>query len=86
MPADPLRQAHLLQLRDGLFEEMEAAEREFARLRLLVERMESDVRIGRPAPASFSETKGRLLPQAEARLVELFRDLLKIEDKIRAAG
>ncbi len=79
------RVEHLLQLRETLFEEMEEAEREFSTLRLRVERMESDLRIGRAEPAAYQETKGHLLPQAEARVVDLFSQLLKLEDKIKLA-
>ena len=38
-----------------------------------------------PEPPDYQAAKGRLLPQAEARLIALFGDLLKLEDKIRAA-
>lgn len=76
------RREHMLELRAALFDEMEVAEREFSRVRLLVERQESDLRIGLPEPADYQHTKGRLLPQAESRVLDLFRDLLKLEDKI----
>lgn len=73
----------LLALRDEVLDEMEEAEREFSRVRMQVERMESDVRIGRPEPAGYQDAKGHLLPQAEQRVVDLFRQLLKLEDKIK---
>jgi hypothetical protein len=76
------RLQHLLQLRDDLFQELESAERELSGLRMKVERMESDLRIGRREAAEFGETKGRLLPRAEAALLEHFQALLKLEDKI----
>jgi hypothetical protein len=82
MAGDSKRVNHLLQLREEVFQEMEEADQEFTRLRLLVERMESDVRIGRSEPPDYPQTKGRLLPQAEARLVHLYRELTKLEDKI----
>lgn len=76
------RSDYLLQMRDELFEEMSEAELEFARLRVRVERMESDLRLGRPEPPDYTEAKGRLLPRAEGRVLDLYRDLLKLEDKI----
>jgi len=72
----------LLQFRDALLEQLAAADLEFSRVRMTVERMESDMRIGRPEPAEYAETKGQLLPRAESRVVDAFRELLKIEDKI----
>ena len=71
-----------MHLREEVLQQMETAERELSDLRTRVERMESDLRIGRPRPAAYDETKGHLLPQAEARLVDLYRELLKLEDKI----
>ena len=82
---DRNRIEHLLQLRETVFAEMEEADREFTALRLRVERMESDLRVGMPEPPSYQETKGRLLPQAEARVIDLFSELLKLEDKIKLA-
>lgn len=82
MRSDDNRSGYLLQVRDELFEEMAEAEQEFSRLRVRVERMESDIRIGKPEPADYAETKGRLLPRAEGRVLDLYRDLLKLEDKI----
>lgn len=86
MAADTRRLEHMLQLREELFQQMEQAEREFSAARLQVEKMESDLRIGRPASPDYDQAKGHRLPQAEARLVGLFRELLKLEDKIKAAG
>lgn len=83
--SEPHRLEHLLQLRASVLEEMEEADREFSAIRMRVERMESDVRIGRPEPPGYAEAKGCLLPQAEARVVHLYRELLKLEDKINAA-
>jgi hypothetical protein len=85
MSDESRRLEHLHQLRESVLEEMEAAEGDLSRLRVRVERMESDQRIGRPFPASYQEAKGRLLPQAESRLIDLYRQLLKLEDKINAA-
>ena len=73
--------AHL-RLRDELLDELEAAEQAFSRVRMAVERMESDVRIGRPEAPNYSQAKGHDLPQAEQRVVDLFRQLLKLEDQI----
>ena len=75
----------LLELREEVLREMEEADRDFSRERMRVERMESDLRIGRPEPPEYQEVKGRLYPRGEARVLGLFRDLLKLEDKINAA-
>jgi hypothetical protein len=83
MASDQQRVEHLLRLRDEILRDMEEADLEFSRVRMTLERMESDVRIGRPATEEYTQTKGRLFPQAEARVLELFRDLMKIEDKIK---
>jgi len=72
-------------LRQQALAEIEAAERDLAGLRAQIERWESDLRLGaRPTP-EYEELKGRRLPRAEDRLMEAFRSLLKLEDKIRAA-
>ncbi|MFN3651528.1 MAG: hypothetical protein ACK47B_18285 [Armatimonadota bacterium] len=76
------RREYLSQLRDELFQEWEAAEQEMLRVRLRVERLESDIRIGRPVTAEYEKLKGHELPGAEARVLELYRDLLKLEDRI----
>lgn len=82
MSGEDNRNGYLLQMRDELLDEMDLAEQEFTRLRVLVERMESDIRIGRPEATAYTESKGRLLPRAEGRVLDLYRDLLKLEDKI----
>lgn len=74
---------HLLGLRDEILREMAEADQEFSRVRMALERMESDVRVGLPEPEGYTRTKGKDFPQAEARVLDLFRDLLKIEDKIK---
>jgi hypothetical protein len=84
MTTDKQRLDHLLRLREDVLAEMEEADLEFSRVRMSLERMESDVRVGRPIPEGYEHTKGRLFPQAEGRVLELFRDLLKLEDKIKA--
>jgi hypothetical protein len=89
MAAEPVRLEHLLQLRESVLAEMAEADLEFSTVRMRVERADSDLRIGKPECADYTELKGHLLPQAEARVVDLFRQLLKLEDKInalRAAG
>ena len=78
------RREHLLRLRDELLDELEAAERELSRLRVRVERMESDLRIRLPENPDYANVKGHLLPRAEARMVDLFSDLLKLEDKLNS--
>jgi hypothetical protein len=80
------RRDHLLSLRDELFTEWEECERELSRLRMLVERMESDQRIGLPVSDGYSDAKGHRLPQAEARIVAIYGELLKLEDKLNAEG
>lgn len=77
------RSEYLSQLRDELFQEWDTAEQEMLRVRLRVERLESDVRIGRPVSAEYDQLKGHELPRAEARVLELYRDLLKLEDRIK---
>jgi hypothetical protein len=78
------RLEHLIELRRGLLEEMEEADHELSRVRMQVERAESDLRIGDSAPLGYEELKGHRLPQAEARVVETYRSLLKLEEKIVA--
>jgi hypothetical protein len=80
--ADEKRAEHLLEMRESLLREMEEADLEFSRIRMQVERMESDLRIGRPEMAAYREAKGRLLPRAEARVLGLYRELQKLEDRI----
>jgi len=84
MAGDNRRLEHLLQLREELFQEMEQAEREWAAVRVRVERMDSDIRLGRPEPEEYQHLKGHLAPQSEAEVVSLFRQLLKLEDKLKA--
>ena len=86
MSGDEQRVEYLVQLRDEVLRDMEEAEREFSQMRMRVERMESDVRIGRPEPDGYADAKGHLLPQAEAQFLDLYRQLLKLEDKINAAS
>ncbi len=83
--SEPTARAETLQrMRDELFRNLEEADLEFSRVRIRVERMESDMRLGAPEPPEYSPTKGTLLPHAESRVLDLFRELLKLEDKIRS--
>lgn len=84
MPVDPRRTEHLLTLRDELLTQMEEADRDLGRVRMQVERMESDLRIGRPQAGGYQDAKGHELPRAEKRVVDLYRELLKLEDKLNA--
>ena len=77
------RREHLEELRAGVLDEMEAADGELSRLRMRVERMESDLRLGAEPGDDYEQIKGHAMTQTEARLIELYRELLKIEDKIR---
>ncbi len=83
--ADERRLAGLMELRADALREMEAADQEFSRERMRVERMESDMRVGLPEPADYAEAKGRLMPRAEARVLDAYRELLKLEEKINLA-
>ena len=76
------RLEHLYELRRGLLEEMEEADRELSRVRMTVERAESDLRIGDPGPDDYEDLKGHRLPQAESRFLEAYRALVKLEEKI----
>jgi DNA-binding transcriptional LysR family regulator len=78
------RLEHLYELRRDLLDEMEEADRELSRVRMRVERGESDLRIGDPGPSDYDQIKGHLLPQTEARFLEAYRSLLKLEEKIIA--
>jgi hypothetical protein len=80
------RREHLQELRAGVFEEMEEADAELSRLRMRVERMESDIRLGAETSDEYTRLKGHDMPEVEARLVQAYRSLLKIEDKIRETG
>jgi DNA-binding transcriptional LysR family regulator len=77
-----LRLEHLYDLRRGLLDEMEEADRELSRMRMKVERAESDLRIGDPGPPNYEVLKGHNLPHAEARFLEAYRALVKLEEKI----
>ena len=76
------RLEHLARLREELFREMEAAEGEMARVRARVERLESDQRLGEPVTPEYEQLKGHTLPQLEARVLDAYDNLLKIERKI----
>jgi hypothetical protein len=78
------RLEHLQELRRGLLHELEEADQALSRLRMQVERAESELRIGSPAPENYDDLKGHRLPQAESRLQEVYRSLLKLEEKINA--
>lgn len=86
MAEDQQRIQHLLALREGVLTELAEADLEFSRIRMALERMESDLRIGRPEPSDYTEVKGHQFPRAEARVLDLFRDLLKLEDKINGSS
>jgi len=79
-----LRLEHLYELRRGLLDEMEEADQELSRVRMKVERAESDLRIGDPGPPDYEELKGHRLPQTEERFLEAYRSLIKLEEKITA--
>ena len=79
-----LRLEHLYELRRGLLDEMEESDRELSRVRMKVERAESDLRIGDPGPPNYEELKGHALPHAEGRFLEAYRALVKLEEKIAA--
>lgn len=83
MPDLTVRRDHLLRMREELFRNLEEADLEFSRVRMRVERMESDLRIGLPEPPDYADAKGHALPQAEARFLDLYRELLKLEDKLQ---
>ena len=53
-----MRLEHLYELRRGILDEMEEADRELSRVRMQVERAESDLRIGDPGPANYEQMKG----------------------------
>ena len=81
----PTRREHLAGLREEALAEMEAAETELARLRVRVERLESDQRLGAPPTDEYQAIKGHQLPRCEERLIEAYESLLKIEAKILEA-
>jgi hypothetical protein len=76
----------LLALREEVLTEMAEADLEFSRVRMALERMESDMRLGRPEAPNYTQVKGREFPRAESRVLDLFRDLLKLEDKINISS
>lgn len=76
------RLEHLYELRRDLLDEIEAADRELSRVRMKVERAESDLRIGDPGPPDYETLKGHTLPQTESTFLEAYRSLLKLEEKI----
>ena len=76
------RVEHLLELRAGIFEEMEELEREMAGLRMRVERAESDLRLGESETEEYTRLKGHELPAVEGRLVQAYNNLIKLEEKI----
>jgi hypothetical protein len=76
------RLEHLYDLRRDLLNEMEQADQELSRVRMQVERAESDMRIGDPGPDEYDNLKGHVFPQTESRVVEAYRSLLKLEEKI----
>jgi DNA-binding transcriptional LysR family regulator len=77
-----MRLEHLYELRRSVLDEMEEADRELSRIRMQVERAESDLRIGDAGPANYEQMKGHQLPQAEGRFLEAYRSLVKLEEKI----
>ena len=79
-----LRLEHLYELRRALLDEMEEADQELSRVRMKVERAESDLRIGDPGPSDYENLKGHRLPHAEERFLESYRALVKLEEKITA--
>jgi len=78
------RREALLRLREEVLTGMAEAELECARLRIQLERRESDLRLGAAADAEYDRLKGRDLPAAERNLVGLYRQLLKLEAKLQA--
>lgn len=77
------RREILLEQRLRILDEMEEADLDLSRLRMRLERWESDLRISQPPAPGYDELKGRIVPQAEARVVGLFRELTRVEDRIR---
>lgn len=68
-----------LEHRDRLFEELETAEQHCAATRIAVERLESDRRVGLPTSPDLQDLKGRALPRAEQRVMDLYDELVKHE-------
>lgn len=76
----------LMALREEIFSEMSALELQMADLRVRIERLESEQRLGGTVTEEYETLKGHALPRAETRLVELYGALLKLEQKIRECG
>ena len=76
------RKEALLHLRAQFFEQLAEAEQQCAQLRVQAERLESDCRIGLPPTAEYQELKGHTLPRAETRIMDLHRDIVKLEAKL----
>jgi hypothetical protein len=76
------RLEHLMSMRADLFQELEQLENDLVRLRMRIEHLESDIRLGAPQPEGYDHLKGHDLPAAEARIVATYNNLLKVEDKI----
>ena len=74
---------HLIAHRDRVLAEMTEADLELSRVRMRVEALESDIRIGRAESPDYAELKGHALPQAEAAVIGLYRELARLEDRIR---
>jgi hypothetical protein len=79
------RLEHLMGLREEALAEMADAEAEMARLRSRIERLESEQRLGAAATPEYEDLKGHRLPRAEARLIDGYHSLLKLEGKILEA-
>jgi hypothetical protein len=84
-PAPKPDDASLRRLREEILAEMGAAEEELARLRIRIERLESDQRLGAERTAEYEELKGRRLPQLERQVIEAYGSLVKVETKILEA-
>ncbi len=81
----------LQQLRQEALDQLAEADLTCSRVRMQVERMESDLRVGLPEPAGFAEAKGTLLPRAEQAVQDNLRELWRLEERItlvrqRASG
>lgn len=72
-------------IREALLEQLEEEELTCARIRGRAERIESDLRLGAAPGEEYAQIKGHDLPRAEIRLVQTYRDLLKVEEKLLAA-
>jgi hypothetical protein len=84
--AEPVSGLEFLErLRSQLLDQLAEADARFGEVRMAVERMESDLRAGLPESDDYAEAKGTELPRAEARMMEIFRELNKVEDRIASA-